>query len=82
MKITIAFILTAAAILLSNIEANNKPKTTNNNREEKMSAVCNNNGVWYQGNVPYEISQQFGWYIKSKGFINLQKITLILFLKH
>jgi len=63
MKITIVFIVTAAATLLSNIEANNNRITTNINREEKMSAVCSNNGVWYQGNVPYEISQQFGWFI-------------------
>ena len=63
MKITIVFIVTAAATLMSNIEANNNRITTNNNREDKMSAACSNNGVWYQGNVPYEISQQFGWFI-------------------
>ena len=57
MKLTIAsFIITVAATLL-NIEASNR--AINNYKESKNSLPCNS-GFWYQGKVPYEISQQFG----------------------
>ena len=63
MKISIAFIVTGAAILLLNIEASTKP-LTNKNGATKIPEICNSNGVWYQGKVPYVISQQFGTFYR------------------
>jgi len=57
MKITIAsFIITVAATLL-NIEASNREISNNN---ENKNSLPSKSGFWYQGKVPYEISQQFG----------------------
>lgn len=58
MKITIAFVFTVATTLLLNIEAISN-REISNYKEKKNSPPCNN-GFWYQGKVPYEISQQFG----------------------
>jgi len=63
MKITISFVIIVAATLL-NIEGISN-RVISNNQENKNSPPCNY-GFWYQGKVPYEISQQFG-----KPFTNL-----------
>ena len=56
MKITITFLISAAATLL-NIQAIDQPIC--NNQENKMSSPCSN-GTWNQGKIPYEISKEFG----------------------
>ena len=63
MKITISFVIIVAATML-NIEGISN-RVISNNQENKNSPPCNY-GFWYQGKVPYEISQQFG-----KPFTNL-----------
>lgn len=54
MKFTLAFATIAVAMLLI------EESSHNDFQENKSSASKNGVGLWYQGKVPYEISQKFG----------------------
>ena len=71
MKITIAsFIITIAATLLP-IESINREI---NNYKESKNSLPSKSGFWYQGKVPYEISQQFGMSLYYfKGYKTIHK---------
>ena len=67
MKLTIVFITIAVAILY--IEESSPV----NSFQKDKNLTCNNDeGIWQQGKVPYEISQQFG----EPSFILLHNIFI------